>query len=333
MWQLMVLHAAVPQGSSIAADVWIAQWFVSGTMTTCITWHAHPLWCRTGYNSSCSNSTYAVLPVRERVAVYGAITASTIVLNFARIIVLFLVAHRAAATLHDRMLSSLLGAVPWLFDVIPIGVHFIKGWDKTFMDSLIILCRSNLESFCKGYGLPRWTATFHALWIPDSMIGGGWATWHLTSSSLCTQLLLRCIAVVLTAASANYWIFIPASILIVALLVLRTYYLRTATQIKWLESNGQGTWVHKSFAFMHTNFSSTQSCVQSPVCHTRRTCNYQDICTAVKSSSGFPWLPKRTLKGLVFTAGGNQVVWNESGCYQQLINYTCCNNLSAFVNG
>lgn len=55
-----------------------------------------------------------------------------------------------------------------------------------------------------------------------------------------TQLLLRCIAVVLTAASANYWIFIPATFLIVVLLVLRTYYLRTANQIKWLESNGQG---------------------------------------------------------------------------------------------
>eukprot|EP00731_Ephydatia_muelleri_P021706 Em0014g297a len=110
------------EGSSIAADVWLAQW--------------------TGSNSSCSNSTYVAIAVRQ-------------ILN-----------------------------------------RFAK--DMSFLDELLpfMLCEYLI-------------------------------------------LLLRCIAVVLTAASANYWIFIPATLLIVVLLGLRSYYLRTANQIKWLESNAR----------------------------------------------------------------------------------------------
>lgn len=167
------------EGSSITADVWIAQW--------------------TGYNSSCSNSTPAAMGAHEMVAVYSAITASTIFFNFARIIIFFWVAHRAASTLHSQMLSALLEAVPRFFDAIPIGQILSRfSKDMSFLDDLLpfMLCEYLI-------------------------------------------LLLRCIAVLLTAASANNWIFLPAAALIVALLILRTYYLRTAKQIKWLESSAR----------------------------------------------------------------------------------------------
>ena len=79
--------------------------------------------CRSGYNSTCSNTSYRASPVHKNIAVYGVITASTIVLNFARIIAIFWVTNRAACILHDQMLSSLLGAATLFFDTIPIGIR------------------------------------------------------------------------------------------------------------------------------------------------------------------------------------------------------------------
>ena len=97
-----------------------------------------PPCCRTGSNSSCSNSTYVAIAVRERVAVYGAIMAFAILLNFARIIMFFWVAHKAACTLHSRMLLSLLEAVPRFFDAIPIGTHVFNQVNKNLID--IFMC-------------------------------------------------------------------------------------------------------------------------------------------------------------------------------------------------
>ena len=59
------------------------------------------------------------------------------------------------------------------------------------------------------------------------------------------QLSLRFLSSILTAAVANYWVFIPAVVIIVSFLALRRYYLKTARDIKRLESIGTYT-VHCS---------------------------------------------------------------------------------------
>ena len=60
---------------------------------------------------------------------------------------------------------------------------------------------------------------------------------------LLSQLLLRLLAIILTAAASNYWVLIPAAIVMVVLLALRWYYLKTSREVKRLEAIGQlGGW-------------------------------------------------------------------------------------------
>ena len=50
------------------------------------------------------------------------------------------------------------------------------------------------------------------------------------------QLLLRCLAIVVTAAAANVYIVIAAVFVIVGFLSLRWYYLKTSRDVKRLEA-------------------------------------------------------------------------------------------------
>ena len=50
------------------------------------------------------------------------------------------------------------------------------------------------------------------------------------------QLLLRCLAIIITAAAANAYIVIAAVFLIVAFLSVRWYYLKTSRDVKRLEA-------------------------------------------------------------------------------------------------
>ena len=52
------------------------------------------------------------------------------------------------------------------------------------------------------------------------------------------QLLLRFIAIIITAIVSNPWVLIPASVIIVLFVVMRTYYLKTSREIKRLEAVG-----------------------------------------------------------------------------------------------
>lgn len=53
------------------------------------------------------------------------------------------------------------------------------------------------------------------------------------------QLLTRFFAIIITAAAANYWILLPAVLVMVVFLVLRWYYLKTARDVKRLEAIGE----------------------------------------------------------------------------------------------
>ena len=62
----------------------------------------------------------------------------------------------------------------------------------------------------------------------------------ITAVLLCSsQLLLRFLAIILTAAASNYWVFIPAFLVIAVFLFFRWYYLKTSREIKRLEAIGR----------------------------------------------------------------------------------------------
>lgn len=55
---------------------------------------------------------------------------------------------------------------------------------------------------------------------------------------LLIQLLLRFLAIIVTAIASNYWVAIPAVVVVVAFLILRWYYLKTSRDVKRLEAIG-----------------------------------------------------------------------------------------------
>ena len=71
------------------------------------------------------------------------------------------------------------------------------------------------------------------------------------------QLSLRFLSSILTAAVANLWVFIPAVVIIALFLALRRYYLKTARDIKRLESIGMSTMLHYIIACTCAKYSTT----------------------------------------------------------------------------
>ena len=59
------------------------------------------------------------------------------------------------------------------------------------------------------------------------------------SLSLSLQLVLRFLAIIVTACVSNPWILIPAAVIMICFILLRTYYLKTSRDIKRLEAVGQ----------------------------------------------------------------------------------------------
>ena len=51
-------------------------------------------------------------------------------------------------------------------------------------------------------------------------------------------MLLRIFAIMIIACVANYWLFIPSSIIIIGLVLFRHYYLRTSRNLQRLEALG-----------------------------------------------------------------------------------------------
>ena len=52
------------------------------------------------------------------------------------------------------------------------------------------------------------------------------------------QLVLRSLAVIVTALVANWWSVLPAGVLLCGLLLIRWYFLKTAREVKRLEAIG-----------------------------------------------------------------------------------------------
>ena len=53
------------------------------------------------------------------------------------------------------------------------------------------------------------------------------------------QLLVKFLAIVATVCASNPWVLIPATLITVTFLLLRTYYLKTSRELKRLEAVGE----------------------------------------------------------------------------------------------
>lgn len=80
-------------------------------------------WCITNQlsnirseNASLGNTNYSDL-----ISVYGGITAANILLNFTRIIMIFMVAINASRVLHNRMFGAVMRVPILFFDFTTLG--------------------------------------------------------------------------------------------------------------------------------------------------------------------------------------------------------------------
>ena len=64
------------------------------------------------------------------------------------------------------------------------------------------------------------------------------------------QLLLRVVAILLTASAFNVYVLIPAAILVVVFLALRWYYLKTSRDVKRLEAIGNAS-LTTCYSYIH----------------------------------------------------------------------------------
>jgi len=57
------------------------------------------------------------------------------------------------------------------------------------------------------------------------------------------QLMMRFMAIMIVACVANYWLFIPATIIIAVLLLFRWFFLHTSRHVKRLEALGKAVMI------------------------------------------------------------------------------------------
>ena len=82
----------------------------------------------------------------------------------------------------------------------------------------------------------------HLLCPPSNRSGVSWdwgySCYLFVVHHLTLQLLLRFLAIMVTAAVSNYWVLIPAVLVMTIFLAFRWYYLKTSREIKRLEAIG-----------------------------------------------------------------------------------------------
>ena len=59
-----------------------------------------------------------------------------------------------------------------------------------------------------------------------------------------TKIMLHFVSIMIVSGVANYWIFLPMVFVIVAFVMLRSYYLRTSREMKRLEAVGEYIILH-----------------------------------------------------------------------------------------
>ncbi|XP_065916533.1 ATP-binding cassette sub-family C member 4-like isoform X2 [Dysidea avara] len=142
------------------------------------------------------NTSTFDLTTHQRIGIYGGIIGVTIFIVLLRAILAFLICLAAARNLHNKMFESILRTQMLFFDTNPVGR---------------ILNRFSADTGLLDSALPHLFLHFFTI-------------------------LLRICAIVVVACIANYWLVIPASIIIVAVLIFRSFFLHTSRNIQRLEA-------------------------------------------------------------------------------------------------
>ena len=103
-------------------------------------------------------------------------------------------------------------------------------------DLVRILCRDAGHSKLSSQNLPTSSSPFHS---GETVLGMRLFLCYLfVVHYLTLQLFLRFLAIMVTAAVSNYWVLIPAVLVMTIFIALRWYFLKTSREIKRLEAIG-----------------------------------------------------------------------------------------------
>ena len=221
------------QVSVVVSDWWLADW------ADCSSQNLTAL-----EETNRTTRQLCTLNLDQRVGVYGGSVLAVILLNLTRTIAFFFVCVNGSRVLHNRMFASILRVPVLFFDTNPIGRvlnRFSK--DVGFLDDLLPF------QFCE-YMLVSLTLL---LTLSLSLT-------YILHTSLSAQLLLRFLAIIITACVSNPWVLIPAAVIMTCLVLLRSYYLKTSRDIKRLEAVGRSPPHH-----CHITHSPVSLCTHSPV--------------------------------------------------------------------
>ncbi|XP_065919562.1 ATP-binding cassette sub-family C member 4-like isoform X2 [Dysidea avara] len=136
------------------------------------------------------------LNTNQRIGIYSGITLSSISLVLTRTVLTFLICIAASRNLHNKMFRAILRAPVLFFDTNPVG--------------------RILNRFSKDVGFMDDLLPFHFLEL--------------------MSLVMRFTAIMIVACLANYWLFIPATVIITIQLIFRWFFLHTSRHVKRLEA-------------------------------------------------------------------------------------------------
>ncbi|XP_065914062.1 ATP-binding cassette sub-family C member 4-like isoform X2 [Dysidea avara] len=182
---LLMAAFLVSEGSIVTTNWWLSEWASEGE--SCSPQLA---------NVSMNNTSGLDLTTNERIGIYGAILAGTILITLLKGLFGYITCLNASRNLHNKMFSAILRAPILFFDTNPVGRVLNRfSADTGLMDIL----------------------------LPVLFV-------HIFS------LLLTAFSIVAVASVANYWLTIPAVIVIVSLVLLRYYFLHASRGMQRLEA-------------------------------------------------------------------------------------------------
>ncbi|XP_065913909.1 ATP-binding cassette sub-family C member 4-like isoform X2 [Dysidea avara] len=150
-------------------------------------------------NISLNDTSDFDLTTHQRIGIFGAIVTGALMISVLKGLFAFITCLNASRNLHNKMFSAILRAPILFFDTNPVGR---------------VLNRFSADTGLMDILLPVLFVDIFSL-------------------------LLNAFSIVVVASVANYWLTIPAAIVIVSLLLLRHYFLHASRNIQRLEATAR----------------------------------------------------------------------------------------------
>ena len=219
----------------------------------------------------------------------------------------FCVEHFSTSSVSTPLVCSTTGCLPPCFELPSFSLTIIqvvsyyydhKACSVHGLNLHFMLCRSHFKPLLKGCWFSRWPPSSVLQWLPlckSPFINFIYRSVHTIAP--CLQLLTRFLAILITAAAANFWVLPPAVVVIVVFLVLRWYYLKTARDVKRLEAIGKQSNIFLDSIDTHLITYSSKPSLFPHLHDSSRPGHYQDIWQAGHCCLAAVYLPKSTLSG------------------------------------